>query len=126
MLQKIKDHLAKTVINRDKLNECFMNHFDKFIIRLSCQFTFNAMLYLRFCLESLKRQFCTSNVLAHLFFCNRSPNSNEGNCRSYSQLFVNDDNNFVSSIKYPTSFPAHLFAIRGRRKRGTGTLQTRD
>ena len=25
-----------------------------------------------------------------------------------------------------TSFPAHLFAIRGRRKRGPGTLQTRD
>ena len=26
----------------------------------------------------------------------------------------------------PTSFPAHLFAIRGRRKRVPGTLQTRD
>ena len=27
---------------------------------------------------------------------------------------------------YPTSSLAHLFAIRGRRKRGPGTLQTRD
>ena len=26
----------------------------------------------------------------------------------------------------PTSSPAHLFAIRERRKRGPGTLQTRD
>ena len=26
----------------------------------------------------------------------------------------------------PSSSPAHLFAIRGRRKRGPGTLQTRD
>ena len=28
--------------------------------------------------------------------------------------------------KCPTSSPAHLFAIRGKRKRGPGTLQTRD
>ena len=26
----------------------------------------------------------------------------------------------------PTSSPAHLFAIRGKRKRDPGTLQTRD
>ena len=26
----------------------------------------------------------------------------------------------------PTSSPAHLFAIRGRRERGPGTLHTRD
>ena len=30
------------------------------------------------------------------------------------------------SLKKSTSSPAHLFAIRGRRKRGPGTLQTRD
>ena len=58
----------------------FMNNFDKLIIRLSCQFNFNTMSYLRYSLESLKCHFCISNVLAHLFFCNRSPNSYEGNC----------------------------------------------
>ena len=26
----------------------------------------------------------------------------------------------------PSSSPAHLFTVRGRRKRGPGTLQTRD
>ena len=63
-----------------------MNHFDKLIIRLSCEFTFNAKLYLRYSLESLKRQFWISNVLAHLFFCNSFQNSNEGNCGSCFRL----------------------------------------
>ena len=39
----------------NKLNECFMNHFDKLIVRLCGQFTFNTTLYLRYSLESLKR-----------------------------------------------------------------------
>ena len=30
------------------------------------------------------------------------------------------------NITEPTSSPAHLFVIRGKRKRGPGTLQTRD
>ena len=29
-------------------------------------------------------------------------------------------------ISFPTPSPAHLFPVRGRRKRGPGTLQTRD
>ena len=100
--KQFKDHrnLARTVIDRNKLNECLMNHFDELIIRLSGQFTFNTSLYLRCSLESWNSQFCISNVLAHLFFRNRSPNSNEGNCRSCSRLFVNDASDFVSSIKY--------------------------
>ena len=32
-----------------------MNHFDKLIVRLCRQFTFNTTLYLRYSLESLKR-----------------------------------------------------------------------
>ena len=48
----------------------------------------------------MKRPFCISNVLAHLFFCNRSPNSNESNCRSCSRLVVNDASDFVSSSRY--------------------------
>ena len=31
-----------------------------------------------------------------------------------------------SSLKFATSSPAHIFAIRGRRKRSHGTLHTRD
>ena len=77
-----------------------MNHFDKLIVRLCGRFTFNTTLYLRYSLESLKCKFCISNVLTNLFFCNRSPNFNESNCRSCSRLFVNNANDFVSSIKY--------------------------
>ena len=58
------------------------------------------MLYLRNRLESLRHQFCISNMLGYLFSCNRSPNSNEDNCRLCSQLFVNDGSGFVSSIRY--------------------------
>ena len=58
------------------------------------------MLHLGNRLESLKHQFCISNMLGHLFSCNRSPNSNEDNCRLCFQLFVNDGSDFVSSIRY--------------------------
>ena len=96
--KQFKDHrnLTRTVIDTNKLNDFFMKHFDKLIIRLCGQFTFNARLYLRYSLESLKREFCISNVLVHLSFCNRSPNSNDVNCRSCSRLFVNDASDFVS------------------------------
>ena len=49
----------------------FMKHFDKLIIRLYGQFTSKTTFYLRYSLESLKRQSCISNALAHLLFCNR-------------------------------------------------------
>ena len=103
MVHSIKDlhNLATTVINTNKLNDCFIKYFDKLIIGLCGQFIFNTTLYLRYSLESLKRQFCISNVLAHLFFCNRPANSNDSNCKSCSRLFVNDASAFVSSIRYP-------------------------
>ena len=96
--KQFKDHrnLTRTVIDTNKLNDFFVKHFDKLIIRLCGQFTFNARLYLRYSLEALKRDFCISNVLVHLSFCNRSPNSNDVNCRSCSRLFVNDASDFVS------------------------------
>ena len=77
-----------------------MKYFDKLIIRLCGQFIFNTTLYSRYSLESLKRRFFISNVLAHLFFCNGYPNSTEGDCRSCSELFLNDASDFVSSISY--------------------------
>ena len=56
---EFKDHrnLAKTVIDQIELNNCFIKYFDKLINRLCGQFTFNATSYLRYSLESLKRQF---------------------------------------------------------------------
>ena len=53
-------------------------------------------------LESLKSQFCFSNVLAHLLFCNRSP-ENSDKCKHCSRHDVHDTTDFISSIKY------HLF-----------------
>ena len=54
---QFKDYrnLARTVIDTTELKRCFMKHFDKLIIRLCGQFTFNTMLYLRYSLESMKR-----------------------------------------------------------------------
>ena len=100
--KQFKDHrnLFRKVIDTTELNRCFMKHFDELIIRLFGQFTFNTTLCLRYSLESLKRQFCISYVLSHLFFCNRYPSSNEGNCRLCSRLFVNDASDFVSLIRY--------------------------
>ena len=50
-------------------------------------------------LESLKSQFCISNMLAHLFFCNRSPD-NSDKCKHCSRHYVHDATDFISSIKY--------------------------
>ena len=40
---KDRRNLARTVTDTNKLNECFMNHFDKLIIKFCGQFTFNTM-----------------------------------------------------------------------------------
>ena len=50
-------------------------------------------------LQSFKNEFCITNVLCHLLFCSRSPNS-KSQCRLCSQLFVENASDFVSSIKY--------------------------
>ena len=92
--------LIRIIIDKNKFHDLFMNQFDQLIIRLCGQFDFNTTFYLRYSPESLKRQFYISNVLDHLFFCNKSSNSNEGSCRSCSPLFVNDVSDFVSSIRY--------------------------
>ena len=79
LIDIIKLLFVSKSLNENSLNHLLMKYFDKLIIRLCGQFTFNTSLYLKYSLESLKRQFCISYVLAHLFFCKRSPNSNEGN-----------------------------------------------
>ena len=58
-------HLAKTVIDTDKLYDCFIKNYDDLLIKNE---KFNLILNTVFCLESLKSQFCSSNVLAHLLF----------------------------------------------------------
>ena len=58
------------------------------------------MLILNYRLQSLKIELCITNILCHLLFCQRSANSNKGQCRLCSRLYVKDANDFVSSIKY--------------------------
>ena len=50
--KQFEDHcnLARTVINTIELNKCFMKYFDKLIIKICGQFTFNTTLYLRYSL----------------------------------------------------------------------------
>ena len=108
--KQFKDHrnLARTVIDTTELNRCFMKHFYKLVIRLCDQFTFNTTLYLRYSLESLKRQFCISNVLAHSLVCNRSPNSNENNSRLMMQVILLPQLG-ITLLSY---FQAIMFLIR--------------
>ena len=55
-------------------------------------------------MELLKSQFCISNVLLHLLFCERSPSA-PGNCKQCSQSYVYDDydvyaRRFVSYVRH--------------------------
>ena len=90
--------LSNTIINKSELYDCFMKRFRELIERLDSNFNFIDMLFLNYCFQSLKIEFCFTNVLSHLLFCNRSSNSN-GQCRLCSQLYIKDGNHFVSSIK---------------------------
>ena len=64
-----------------------MRKFDESIHKLTFYFNFNDMLFLNYRLQSLKNEFCITNILCNLLFYQRSPNSNEGQ-------------DFVSSIRY--------------------------
>ena len=88
--------LSNTVIVKVKI-------FDELIERLNFYFKFNDKLFSNYRLQSLKNEFSITNVLSHLLFCCRSPNSNEGQCSSCSRLYVKDADDFISSIKYPFS-----------------------
>ena len=88
--------LAKTIIDTDKPDDCFMKNYDDLLIN---SVKFNLMLNVVWRLECLKSQFCISNVLAHLLFCNRSPD-NSDKCKHCSRHYVDDATDFSSSIKY--------------------------
>ena len=88
--------LSNTVIVKVKI-------FDELIERLNFYFKFNDKLFSNYRLQSLKYEFSITNVLSHLLFCCRSPNSNEGQWSSCSRLYAKDADDFISSIKYPFS-----------------------
>ena len=76
-----------------------MKRFHELTERLSFNFKFTDCLFLNYRIQSLKYEFCITYVLCHLLFCSRSPNSGS-QCRLCSQLFVENTNDFVQSIKY--------------------------
>ena len=67
--------LLNSIIDKTELYECFMKRFDELIKKISFYFNFIDWFYLNYRLQSLKNEFCTTNVLSHLLFCCRSPNS---------------------------------------------------
>ena len=92
--------LSNVIIDKNKLYDCFIKTLDELIKRLDFYFNFTDCLFLNYRLQSIKNELCITNVLGHLLFCNRSPNSNEVQCRLCSRLYVMDANDFVSLIKY--------------------------
>ena len=53
--------LSDTIINKSKLYDCFMKRFNELIERFNFYFNFTNMLFLNFCLESLKNEFSITN-----------------------------------------------------------------
>ena len=92
--------VLNTIIDKSELYDYFIKRFDELIERLDFNFNFTDLLFLNYRLQSLKNEFCIANVLCHLLFYNRSPNSNEGQCGLCSRLYVKNTDDFVSSIKY--------------------------
>ena len=91
--------LLNSIINKGQLYECVMKKYDELINRLSFSFGFANCLFFRSRLECLRNQFCIANVLCHLLFCSRSPNSVR-HCRHCSRLFAENDRDFALLIKY--------------------------
>ena len=92
--------VTSTIIDKIRLYDCFTKRFKELIERVNFNFNFTDPLFLNYGLQFFKNELCVTNVLAHLLFCCRSPNSNESQCRFCSRLYVKNANNFVSSIKY--------------------------
>ena len=67
--------------------------------RPSLSFSFINCLFFRYRLKSLKNEFSITNVLCHFLCYSRSHNSTSY-CKECSRLFVENADDFVSSIKY--------------------------
>ena len=75
-----------------------MRRFNELIERLNVHVNFMNMLFLNYLLKPLENEFSFTNTLGHLLFRSRSLNSNERQCKLYSQLYVMGANEFVLSI----------------------------
>ena len=105
--------LSNSIIDKSELYEFFMKRHDELIERLSFSFSF-IVCFFKNRLQSLKNEFCISNVLCHLLFCSRSPNSKSqyGIC---SRLFVENASDFVSSnIIFPWFIRIMKFSLKNR------------
>ena len=60
--------LSNSIIDKIELYECFMLRFDELIKNLSFYFNFIDCFYLNYRLQSLKNEFCITNILCHLLF----------------------------------------------------------
>ena len=54
--------LSNTIIDKSKLYDCFIKRFDELIEKLDFNFNFSDLLFLNYCLQSLKNEFCITNV----------------------------------------------------------------
>ena len=91
--------LSSLIIDKFELYECFMKRFDELMDRFSLSFSFVNCLFFRYRLKSLKNEFSITNVLCHLLCCSRSHNSTSYR-KECSRLFVENVDDYVSSIKY--------------------------
>ena len=90
--------LSNSIIDKSGLYECFMKRHDELIERLPFSFSF-IVCFFKNQWQSLKNEFCITNVLCHLLFWSRSPNS-KSQYRLCSRVFVENASDFVSSNKY--------------------------
>ena len=79
--------ISNRITDENELYDCFMKRFDKLIKKRSCYFDSIDCLCLNYRLQSIKNEFCITNVLCHLLFCSGSPIS-ESQCRQIESLFV--------------------------------------
>ena len=62
--------LSNLIVDKIQLYDFLMERYNELIERLTFSFIFNDCLYFKYRLETLKNEFCITNVLCHLF-CSR-------------------------------------------------------
>ena len=102
--------LVKKIVDTKKLYDCFIENYNLLVDRLRWELgdgsleSKNLLEFYRIRLELLKSQFCISNVLLDLLFCERSPSAPD-NCKQCSRSYVYDDydvytRRFVSYVSH--------------------------
>ena len=88
-------NFAKKTVDMNKLYDCFIENFNWLFDRLKCKLgegslLKNLLVFYRKRLLKSAPQFCISNVLSHLLFFERSPNT-PGSCEQCSRpLYVSN------------------------------------